>query len=95
MDNDRRLNNKLAKMEAWPSPLKQEAGVDDHREISCRCVDHTMGVNQEAAHLSWKQTDKGNTNKERKGRGRGKTLGKTPVATPTQDLFPPFHLLAV
>lgn len=45
----RGLNNKLANMEAWTSLLKQEAGVADGLEMSCRCVDRTIGVNQETA----------------------------------------------
>lgn len=36
-------------MEVWTSYLKQEAGVDDCPEMSCRCVDPMMGVKREAA----------------------------------------------
>lgn len=52
MDDHGGLNNELAESEAWTSLLQQEAGVDDYLEVSCRCVDHMTGVNQEAAPAS-------------------------------------------
>lgn len=70
-------NKELAKREAWISLLKQEARVDDYLEMCCGCVDHPMGVNQEAALLSLETDTQGNTDKEEKGRGRGQNTRET------------------
>lgn len=62
-------------MEVWTSHLKEEAGVDECPETSCRCIDPMIGLNREAASQSLEINTQNKDWQDTEGRGNGKHKG--------------------